>query len=258
MDKKIFINSINFEDKNLLSNLYNKINLAEKINKIIYSNEFLPPSVWKAILNMKSSFHVEMDTCGIFEDSERKLMAFSKAAIETADYPVELIKIINKSKFRTLEHKDYLGALMALGIKREKFGDMILSENCIFTAACADISEYINQNLSYVGKCPCEIEIIKDINDISLTHNSKDVLIKITSLRLDCVVSSICGISRAKAALIIDSGKVLLNYAELREKDKNVEAQDILTIRGYGKYKILEIQGTTQKGKLKLSIKKYI
>lgn len=258
MDKKTFVNSINFEDKNLLSNLYDKINLAEKTNKIIYSNEFLPPSVWKAIINMKSSLHVEMDSYGIFEDSERKIMAFSKAEIETANYPVNLIKIINKSKFKTLEHKDYLGAVMALGIKREKFGDMILSENSIFTAVCEDISEYINQNLTHVGKCPCEVEIIEDFKDISLTHSSKDILIKITSLRLDCVISSISGLSRAKAAEIIDSGKVLLNYAELREKDKNIEAQDVLTIRGYGKYKILEVIGTTQKGKLKLSIKKYI
>lgn len=258
MDKKIFLNSINFEDKNLMSNLYDKIILAEKTNKIIFSNEFLPPSVWKAILNMKSSFDVEMDSYGIFEDSERKLMAFSKSLVETANYPVNLIKIINKSKFKTLEHKDYLGAVMALGIKREKFGDLILSESGTFTAVCEDISEYINQNLTYVGKCPCEVEIIKDFKDISLTHNSKDILIKITSLRLDCVVSSICGLSRGKAAEIIDSGKVLLNYGELREKDKNIESQDILTIRGYGKYKILEVIGTTQKGKLKLSINKYI
>jgi len=258
MDKRTFLNSINFDDKNLLSNLYDKINLAKKTNKIVYSNEFLPPCVWKAIINMENNFDIEIDTFGFFEDCERKIMAFSRTAIETANYPVDLLKITNKSKFKTLQHKDYLGAIMSLGIKREKFGDMILSEDSIYTAVCIDISDYLNDNLTYIGKCPCEVEVIKDFNDISLEQNSKSMLIKITSLRLDCVVSSICSLSRAKAVELLDSGKVFLNYSESREKDKNVEALDTLTIRGFGKYKILEILGTTQKGKLKLSIKKYI
>lgn len=258
MDKKTFLNSINFDDKNLLSNLFDKINLAEKTRQTIYSNEFLPPSIWKAILNLKSNFDIDMDTYGIFEDCERKIMAFSMHEIATEDYPISVLKIINKSKFKKLEHKDYLGAIMSLGIKREKYGDMILFEDNIYVAACNDICDFLKQNLIYIGKCPCDVEIIKDIKNISLYPNSKSILVNIASLRLDCVVSSICNCSRAKAVELLDSSKVLVNYIELKEKDKNIQIDDTLTIRGYGKYKIIEILGTTQKGKLKLSIKKYI
>lgn len=258
MDKKSFLNCINFDDKNLLSNIYDKINLAEKTTQTILTNEFLPPNVWKAILNSKNNFDIEMDTYGIFEDCERRIMAFSKHGIESGKYPVSVIKITNKSKFQKLEHKDYLGAIMSLGIKREKYGDMILLENCSYVAACNDICEFLIQNLVNIGKCPCNVEIIKDLKDLSLKQNSESLLIKITSLRLDCVVSSICNFSRTKAVELLDSGKVLVNYIELKEKDKNVQIDDTLTIRGYGKYKIIEILGATQKGKLKLSIKKYI
>lgn len=258
MDKKTFLNCIKFDDKNLLSNLYEKINLAEKTMQTIYTNEFLTPSVWKAVLNSKSYFDIEVYAYGIFEDCERKIMAFSKYDIEPDNYPVSVLKITNKSKFQKLEHRDYLGAIMSLGIKREKLGDMILLEDSIYVAVCNDICEFLKQNLAYIGKCPCNVEIIKDIKDISLSPNSKSILIKITSLRLDCVVSSICNFSRTKAVELLDSGKVLVNYMELKEKDKNIQIDDTLTIRGYGKYKIEEILGTTQKGKLKLSIKKYI
>lgn len=258
MDKKTFLNCISFDDKNMLSNLYDKIILAEKTIKTVYSNEFLPPAVWKAIVTMKDNFEIEMDTYGVFEDCERKIIAFYKSNLNKDDYPISLVKITNKSKFHKLEHKDYLGAIMSLGIKREKFGDMILFGNSIYVALCDDISEYLIQNLVYIGKCPCDVEIIKDFKELPLVQNSKSILIKITSLRLDCVVGSICNLSRAKAVELLDSGKVLLNYTELREKDRNIQIDDTLTIRGHGKYRIHEIIGTTLKGKLKLSIKKYI
>jgi RNA-binding protein YlmH len=258
MDKKTFLNCIKFDDKNLLSNLYDKINLAEKTMRPVYTNEFLPPSVWKTVLNLKDNFDIEMGTYGVFDDCERKVMCFSKHDNEADNYPISVLKIINKSKFEKLEHKDYLGAIMALGIKREKYGDMILLENSIYAAVCDDVCEFLKQNLAHIGRCPCDVKIIKDLEGLFLSQNSKSILVKITSLRLDCVVSSICNFSRAKAVELLDSGKVLVNYMELKEKDKIIQIDDTLTIRGYGKYKVVEILGTTQKGKLKLSIKKYI
>jgi RNA-binding protein YlmH len=256
MDKKTFINTINFEDKNLLSNLFDKIKLAEKISKPVFTSEFYPPNVWRIIRDMGKSFSCNVYTYGIFEDCERRMLCFSLE--EPEDYPIKLLRIVNKSKFESLGHRDYLGAIMALGIKREKYGDLILVEDGCYAAVSEEISDYIIYNLDTIGRCPCRVETIADINAKSISAEFENLVIHSTSMRLDCVVSSLCNLSRSKAVDIIQGGKALIDYVEIHEKDKIVENGAVITVRGYGKFKFIEEFGSTQKGRLKLSMKKYI
>ncbi len=256
MDKKSFLNAINIEDKNLLSNLYDKIKLAEKINKPIFTNEFYPPNVWKIIKDLSKSLNINIHTYGVFEDSERRMLCFSSE--ETNDYPIKLLKIYNKSKFEALGHRDYLGAIMALGIKREKYGDLVLDGDACYAAVCEDIADYIVFNLDTIGRCPCKVELLEGFNAYNISAKFDNFIVHSTSMRLDCVVSSMCNISRAKAVDYIQGGRVLIDYVEIHEKDKLLEENAVITIRGYGKFKLIGQLGATQRGRLKLSMKKYI
>jgi RNA-binding protein YlmH len=249
-------NSISSEDKSLISNLYDKIKLAELTYKPVFTNEFVSPNVWKGIENLQVNFDVNIFSYGIFQDSERRILAFSKDKVY--DYPVKIIRIENKSKFIKLEHRDYLGALVGLGIKREKLGDLVIDEGICYAAICEDIFDYLKLNLNKVGNCPCEISLVNLNNVQQIKKNTMDSIVSTTSLRLDCIVSSLCNLSRTKAVLLIQSSKVLVDYCEVLEKDFNVEIDSIITIRGYGKFKISEQTGATQKGRLKLLVKKYI
>lgn len=256
MDKKSFLNYISYEDKNFLSNVYDKIGLAEKINKPVFTSEFYTPNLWKGILKLKNEFDINIYCNGVFEECERKMLGFSKEPI--VFFPVKLIKITNKSKFEKLEHKDYLGAIMSLGFIREKLGDLIVKDNCCYTAVGEEMASYIEYNLTTIGHCPCLVEVVEDINIEDIKSNSQDITLISTSLRLDCVVASICNISRAKACELISGGKVLLDYEETSEKDKNVDFDSTITIRRHGKYKIVEAIGSTQSGRIRLNVKKYI
>jgi RNA-binding protein YlmH len=256
MEKRFFLNSIDYEDKNALSNLYDKIQLAEKISKTVYTNEFYPPSVWKSITSMSRSLGISVYTNGIFEDSDRRMIAFT--AEEADSYPITLMKIENKSRFHELQHRDYLGAIMSLGVKREKFGDMILKDNSCYAAVCEDISDYIRDNLDYIGKCPCIVELLQEFDVQNLSAKYERIVVFSTSMRLDCVVSALTNVSRAGAVDLIHGGKILLDYAEVSEKDRIVQEDSVITIRGFGKFKVEEQVGATQKGRLKLSIKKYM
>ncbi|MCM0650405.1 YlmH/Sll1252 family protein [Clostridium swellfunianum] len=256
MDKKSFISTIKFEDDNLLSNLYDKIKLAEKISRPVFTSEFYPPNVWKIVKDMNKSFNINIYTCGIFEESERKMLCMAQE--EPEKYPAKLIKIQNKSKFESLDHRDYLGAIMALGIKREKYGDLILDGNNCYAAVSEEISDYILYNLTSIGRCPCKVDIIDDYSDLNISARYEDFMLHSTSLRLDCIVSSICSLSRAKAVELIQASKVLIDYVDINEKDKVIEAGTVITVRGYGKFKFIEQIGSTQRGRLKLSMKKYI
>jgi RNA-binding protein YlmH len=256
MDKKTFLNTIMYEDKNALSNIYDKIGLAEKTGKCIFSNEFYTPNLWKPIKMIQKDFHINIYDNGIFEECERKMLAFSKDCPE--DFPSVLLRVTNKSHFEKLEHRDYLGAVMALGIKREKIGDLILKNDACYGAFSEDICDYIQYNLTSIGRCPCVVEILDDIESQDIKPNSEEIAVITTALRLDCVVSAITNLSRSKAVDIIGQGKVLLDYSEITEKDKNVDNDSIITIRGYGKFKVIEQIGSTQKGRIRLKLRKYI
>lgn len=258
MDKKNFLAFINYDDKNLLSNIYDKIILAEKINKPVFTNEFLPPNVWKVIANLKNEFNIGIQTYGIFEEAERRMISFSSEDISKYLYPVKFIKISNKSRFESLGHRDYLGAIMGLGIKREKFGDLVLYKDSCYGALCEDILDYVLLNLNQVGKCPCTVEVIEELETENIKTDSENFVLTSTSLRLDSIVSSVCNLSRSKAVDILQNGKVLLDYVEVKEKDTLVNINEVLTIRGYGKFKITEEIGSTQRGRLRLLVKKYL
>lgn len=257
MDKKTFLSSINYEEKSVLANVYEKIILGEKTNKTIFINEFFPPNLWSELVKISNKFYVNIYTNGIFDEAERRMICISPYE-EFVNYPIEIIKVTNKSKFKDLQHKDFLGAIMSLGIVREKIGDLFLDDNICYAAVCTDVVDYLKYNLDKVGNCPCEIKVLEEYESDLPQRNFEEKVIISTSLRVDCVVSALCNLSRNKAVELVDKGKVLLNYNEEYKKDKIIKIGDVLTVRRFGKYKIVDLVGTTQKNRCKVKVQKYI
>ncbi|WP_010237263.1 YlmH family RNA-binding protein [Clostridium arbusti] len=256
MNKKEFLNSVCSQDKLALSNIFDKINLAAKIEKPVYTNEFYTPDICNDISKLSDLLGLQISIYGIFENSERNMLLFSKEKV--SNFPINLIKIENKSKFTDLGHRDYMGAIMSLGINRNKFGDLIVENNCCFVAVCEDISSYIIDNLTSIGKCSCSISQLELTEDNIPSVNFQEFTIIVSSLRLDCLIGSVCNISRSKAVDLIKKGSVLLNYSIAKEKDSYVPFGTTITIRGHGKYKIASDIGVTGKNRMKIRMKKFV
>ena len=257
MDKNYFLNSINHEDKNLISNIFNKMQIAQKTNKVIFTNDFLSPIVWNQISVLCENYEIKSFANGIFKDSDRRMLSFSSYG-EPSIYPINLLKISNNSKFSTLLHKDYLGAIMSLGIKREKLGDLIIRDSSCYVPVCSDISSYIINNLNDIGNSHCSAREYPYTSQELPERKFQEKIVISTSLRLDGMVSAVCNVSRNNSVGLISTGKILVNYFQCLKKDKIIKCNDTLTIRGYGKFVIKEIIGTTQKDRLKVEIVQYI
>ncbi|MBC2396613.1 RNA-binding protein [Clostridium tetanomorphum] len=257
IDKRTFISGIEYEDKNRISKLYDKILLCNKTGKTIYTNEFYPPNVWKKLEEFKACIDVNIYNNGFFEDSERRVIAFSSEE-ELYYYPVELIKVVNKSAFRELSHREYMGAIMSLGIRREKFGDIILKKDGCYFPINEELVDYVIDNLKNVGNCPCNIEKVNIYEEGLPQYTFENITVMATSNRIDCMISAITNLSRNKALDLILSGKVLINYFPVKDKDKMIKKNSIITVRGFGKFKFVEEVGNTAKGRLKLLFKKFI
>lgn len=256
IDKAYFLNIIEYEDKNRISNIYDKIILANKANRGIYTEDFYPPNVWKKLEQLGGALPVNVYSNGIFKEAERRILAFSPE--EVWYYPLNLIRITNLSSFSTPNHRDYLGALMSLGLKREKFGDLIIKDHSCYLPVKEDLSKYIIENLKGIGNCPCNVEVVDVYTEAIPDFEFKDLFLNITSNRIDCIVSALTNLSRNKATELIEGGKVLIDYSVVKDKDKTLSNDSIVTIRGYGKFKYIGENGFTGSGRMKVNFKKFV
>lgn len=258
MDKKNFLKHFDEYDSNYIANIYEDIKLCREIGISITTKEFITPDIYSKLSSLKNELGINIYSNGFFEDAERRILVFSTELDMDLFYHSTLLVIENKSKFKDLQHKDYLGSIMALGIKRNFIGDLIVKDSKCYVPVVDEISEYIIGNLDQVGRCPCTIRKFNGSNEELPSADFKELSIISTSFRLDSIVSSICNISRGKSSTMINSGQVLVNYIQCNEKNKEVKVMDTITIKGYGKYKVYSVTGETMKGRIKLVIRRYI
>ena len=146
---------------------------------------------------------------------------------------------------------------MNLGIERSCIGDIVVNEGKAVCFVKDEIKDYIVSQISKVGRVG--VRIVDGISlDIDFTDSIEKLSLIVSSMRLDAIVAAITKLSREKSANTILSGKVLTNYSENKNVSHQLKTDDILTIRGYGKFVIKEQTGFTKKDRLKIVINHYI
>ena len=240
--------------------LINYLNMAIENEILVITEEFYTPNFWKKLLTTSyEKLGILVETSGVFDESDRRQIAFvpkNYKELLATDYPNKLLKIEVNTKFKEYEHKDFLGSLMGLNIKRELMGDLILIDNTAYIPVSDKIVDYVILNLDKIGRASCIINVIDSKEEIP-TYRFEDKIIVVASKRLDSIVSAITNISRSKVITPIGDGKILIDYVEEKDKSKNIEIGSVITIKGFGKYKLFCENGKTKKGKEKILVKKY-
>ena len=256
MDKLKFLSGIDEIDRKILFSL-----IFDRIKKSEFSNiaaftPFLTPADAILLEKKLNAAHFEnYSSYGGFEGAERKIFAFGDC--EKNDFPIDKLKIYTRDK-SVFSHRDYLGAALSLGIKREKLGDIIILENAAFMFVSSDISEFLTLNLEKIAHCFVKCEICYDNFDFDNVKKFDEEIKTVTSLRLDCIVSAFCSKSWAVSDSLITDGRVFLNYECVKNLSKQVSNNDILTVRGVGKGVILTDFPLTKKNKHRICIKYYV
>lgn len=255
VNKEYILKNFSEDDVNEAIKIYENYKLAFEKDITIFSNSFCPPNIWSFFQENCQNSDFKIVTNGLFEEAERRVIAFNNKY--NIDYPIEALQIRNKSNFSNLRHKDYLGAILSLGIDRNKIGDVVVKDDRAYVPVMEDISSYILNNLASIGKSPVEISILYDLVDLP-SIDFDEISINVQSLRLDGVVAKLANISRSKAIELLDSSKVLVNYVKSKDKSQELLKGTRLTIRGNGKYIVGDIIGETRSGKQRIIVKKYV
>ncbi len=156
-----------------------------------------------------------------------------------------------------LTHRSVLGSLMALGIERDAIGDVTIDEGGAVIFTVPGIDRYVADELSRVGRSPVTVTPAYRDAPYVFERKFEDLSVTVASMRLDCVVAALCHLSRSQAEAAILRGDVLLSYEARKDTARTVTAGDVVTVRGYGKFRISGDGGLTRRERIRLNAQKY-
>lgn len=243
----------------LLAKVFDRITAAEHRN-IPAATPFLSPHEQALVKQLLCG--MELCFFGGSERAERKLCCWlpeylDASWLSTSESPCAAVR----AQFRTqdaLTHRDFLGALMGAGIKRETVGDIYVSDGQCDFLVTREILPYILQNLDSAGRSKLTLQEIP-LDAIAVPEeNVRLIRDTVASLRLDSIVSSGFGVSRGKAALFIESGKTELQHLPCTKTDKAVCEGDVISVRGLGKIRLDAVSGITKKGRTGILIGRFV
>lgn len=215
---------------------------------------------------------VRYEFYGGYRDAERVVAVFLPYYIDISeekdivDYfaqdregcPLALIKATVQKGSRVLTHRDYLGSLLALGIKRDVIGDILVSERETYIFVMREMAEFLLLNYNKAGHTNLTLTEVPIEELVAFEPQTERVTDMVSSLRLDNIVASAFGLSRTKAGEAIRSGLVFVNSLEETKPDSRLKEKDKLVLRGYGKIVLDEIGGRSRKDKIYLTYKRYL
>ena len=200
--------------------------------------------------------YVSYELFGGADFCERKIIRFGDM---DTPYPISCVHITpSLKKFSdNLTHRDFLGALINLGIKRETLGDIIIKDNEAYVFCLENISEFIIQNLDRIKHTSVKCKITENAPDNSYITISKQEY-NVASLRLDAVIAEICNLSRSQAQALLREKRVFVNGRLTENNSYNLKPEDAITVRGYGRFIFNDEIRTTKKGRFFITLDKYL
>lgn len=221
--------------------------------------DFLDPreqQILKKVIGDSSEVHCHF--FGGTENAERQraVIVPEYYTYDIEDYQITIFEIEYPKKFISIEHPQVLGTLMSLGLKREKFGDILIEEDRIQVVIAKEIHSYIHLQLTAVGRAKISLKEIPLSEAIVIKNSWNEETVTVSSLRLDAVVSALYLISRQKSQLLIEHGMVKVNFVVLEKVSFVCGELDMISVRGYGRTKIMSIEGKTKKEKWRIIVGK--
>ena len=223
-------------------------------------------------LHMVHSFHPEENGIHIhyfggYEGAERQIAAFLPDAFYLytdedeilGKYPMSVIQIspLNGKFAEDLGHRDYLGALLNLGIERSKLGDILIQEKMAYLFACDGMVDFICNELTRVRHTTVQAVRIER-EEFDYEPRYEEIRGTVASVRLDSLLSLAWNSSRSKMAPLIEEARVYVNGKLITSNGYHVRENDIISVRGMGRFRYMGMISETKKGRCYVLVYKYI
>lgn len=250
------------EDRMLLARVLDRARQASERN-IPAATDFLSPAQQAQAADliraagMPETAYVRW---GGYDGAERALFLFLPDWMEPSDVgsysPIRCLRAVFRAE-EGLTHRDFLGSLMGMGIVREKIGDILVGPESADLMVLDTVAEFLARSWESAGRAKLRVTEI----DPGCVHipevRCEERRDTVSSLRLDAVCSTGFRMARGKAAELIESGRVQLNWRECTKPDRQVSAGDTVSARGFGKFELTEVGSLTKKGRIPITVRCY-
>lgn len=231
--------------------------LCEKYIKPRYIG-FFDDCTSKAVFEYLKQIGSNSIMFGGYENAERNMAGIfpNNTQIDINSFPIKAITFTYRMEDK-LSHRDFLGCIMSLGIRRDKIGDILASDGKCVIFADEDIAEYIKSQIDKVGKTGVKAHS-GIIGEIPCGRGYKEISGVISYPRIDSVTAALTNLSREKAKCLIQAQAVSINHIACEKLSDIIYENDIISIKGFGRYIIDSVTNTTKKGKIRLIARKYL
>jgi RNA-binding protein YlmH len=204
--------------------------------------------------------HIPYVLFGGHELCERRMARFGNAdelGYEEA-FPISCLKLsASAPKFaESLTHRDYLGALINLGIERKVLGDIFVSEKCAYLFCEASIADFICDGLTRVKHTAVTVSSADQIPEDAAPHLVPRS-VQIPSERIDALISAVLRLSRSSGQDLLKSGRVFVDGRLCESSSKVLSPGSVISVRGHGRFIYDGLERTTKKGRMAVKIREY-
>ncbi|MGX7106715.1 YlmH family RNA-binding protein [Hutsoniella sourekii] len=246
------------EEESFVNQVFDWVNQVEN-TYVAYTTPFLTPReamIVKQLLANNEDLRLYFD--GAYPKAERLRAVISPLyyEVQAKDFQLQSLRINFPSKFADLSHGKILGTLLSTGIDRDRIGDIITDNVDWHLVVDARISDYLIQQVTKISNVGVHLETIDSDQLLLPSETWVEETVIASSMRLDTLVSNVYNFSRQRAKDSIHSGLVKVNFVEVDRPDLEVGLQDIVSLRKFGRFWIVAIEGVTRKDNYRLKINK--
>lgn len=220
------------------------------------SSEFLTPAEQALLVSLRLPAPYTLE--GGYPQAERRIAWFgdSYTCGWEQDPPLMWLEIAPKSaKFaEDLTHRDFLGALMHLGLRREVLGDLLLQDGKAWLCCLDTVGDYICRQLDTVRRTAVAVSPCSAPPEKALPH-PKELEIVVSSPRLDALVAAVYRLSRSESQVLFDKELVFVNSLPARSPGFDAKPGDLISVRGHGRFYYDGIDRETKKGRLRANVR---
>lgn len=239
------------------------IELARKsFNSGIFTfTDFLGLAEQSAFSEIKKELHgVHYEAFGGAEGSERVIIRFGSEEElgYSLPFPISIIKAepISQKYADKLTHRDFLGAILGLGIERDTLGDIVIIDNVGYIFALEDIATYIAENLTKVRRTDMKVKVTTELPDGQLYRTERKT-VQANGERLDAIVAKVFSLSREEAQLLFKKRLVFASGREIESTSYIPKEGEKISVRGHGRFIYIGTQSFSKKGKMNIAVEIY-
>ncbi len=256
INKDDYLGHINDEEQVLnMKRILDKLEMSLN-NHTVETTDFLNPYEVKLAESILNRFmDLGYRVYGGSEQSERKLISIYPEYYYFTDEDLELKALEIKNFTPKLSHRDFLGAILALGIVRDKVGDIIIHEDRAYVLLKREIFDYVLYNLEKIGRENIEVRPVNLGEVLPMKEDYSEKSSTVSSLRIDSIIGLAYNLSRNDSQRLVKNSRVKINWKPIEKNSIELNSGDLISVKGFGRFILHSIDGITRKDRIRVTVR---